>query len=264
MKFGFIPSFNADIFQETEFAKKHFSHIEITLREDLSLYSREYIDSLKESFDSFPVLGHIHWGIDFSEGNRVELDKALKSVEIFHEMGAKKITVHPSNWKDRGKLEDFPRLKKNNIGALRSVFDLCKSKNIVLMVENKIRAPFNTAEDFLEITESIPGICITLDTGHAELTSPGEPGNFLKLLNHKIEHIHLHDTFQKYDHLFFESRDKLTGWVNKLINTGYDKTVTLETFEVLKDGVPVCIDPAERNSLLLEQLKFMEEFCSSL
>ncbi len=233
MQFGYMPSFYADLLNETEFAVNNFDYIEITLKEELELYSPAYISKIKDSIRNLPLMGHIHWNIDFSGGDPAETEKALKSVEIFRELGAGKITVHPSNGKNRNDEGNFSEVVRNNINALKKINAFCESLNIQLLLENKIRPPFNRAEDFLYMTNEIPGIKITLDTGHAELVSPTEGDNFLKLLVHVVGHIHLHDTCNGYDHLFFEDSDKLNIWLDKFRKCGYNKTVTLEMFEKL-------------------------------
>ena len=257
MQFGYMPSFYAELLNEVEFAVNNFDYIEITLKEELELYSPACISKIKDSIRNLPLMGHIHWNIDFSNGDPAETGKALKSVEIFRKLGAEKITVHPSNSKNRDGTGNFPALIKNNIESLKKINAFCESLNIQLLLENKIRPPFNKATDFLHITEEIPGIKITLDTGHAELTSPTEGDNFLKLLTHVIGHIHLHDTFNGYDHLFFDNTDKLNIWLAKLRKCGYNQTVTLEMFDKLKDNKPEQLESKERNRLLLVQLNMI-------
>jgi sugar phosphate isomerase/epimerase len=263
MQFGYIPSFYEDLFNEVEFALEYFDYIEITLKEELELYSPFYISKIKNAIKNLPIMGHIHWNIDFSKGDPAETDKALKSVDIFRKLGARKITVHPSCGKDRNDENSFPKIIGNNIDALRKINAFCESLNIQLLLENKINPVFNRAEELLFLAKEIPGIKITLDTGHAELTSPTEGDNFLKLLSHVISHIHLHDTSNGYDHLFFEDSQKLYVWLDKLRNSGCSQTVTLEMFEKLKDNKPVRLKSEERNRLLLAQLNMAKIFLKS-
>lgn len=285
MQFGYMPSFYAELLRETEFAVDNFDYIEITLKEELELYSPACISKIKDSIKNLPLMGHIHWNLDFSGGDPAETGKALKSVEIFRELGAEKITVHPSHGKNRNDESAFPVVMKNNIDALNKINDFCRNLNIQLLLENKIHPPFNRAEDFLYMTGEIPGIKITLDTGHAELTSPYEPANFLKLLGPAVGHIHLHDISHGFDHLFFREPSKLNNRLQKFRDFGYDGTVTLEMFEELAadngtactppaDSVsstgilpvippPLRLESAERNRLLLSQLNMAKMFINS-
>lgn len=264
MQFGYMPSFYADLFNEVEFAVNNFDYIEITLKEELELYSTAYIRKIRDSLGDLPLMGHIHWNLDFSQGEPAETEKAFKSVEIFRDLSAGKITVHPSYGKDRNDESRFPEVVRNNIYVLKKINAFCESLNIQLLMENKIRPPFNKAEDFLYITGEIPGIKITLDTGHAELASPAEGDNFLNLLTPVIGHIHLHDTSNGYDHLFFEDTDRLNAWLDKLYNYGYNQTVTLEMFDKLKDNKPEQLESEERNRLFLEQLNRAKMFKHSI
>jgi len=256
MKFGFMPSFEADFFQELEFAKRHFDFIEITLKPDLSIYSREFIHRLRYSPDNFEILGHMHWSLDFSHNHEDEKQKACRSAEIFKEIGVRKITAHPSHCNGKN-----PALiMKNNILALRDVSGFCRSLNLQLMLENKIRPPFNKAEDFVEMLNFIPGIYLTLDVGHAALAAHGEINNFLDIPGKKINHIHLHDIIERHDHLFFEDGYKMKEMIDKIRNAGFDETITLEMFEVIREDRAVQFPVEERNSKLLEQLKLLTGF----
>ncbi len=248
-----MPDFNADLFQEIKFAKEHFSFLELTLDENLSKYNKKHIQELKKALENFEVYGHIHWGIKLYDKNKKEIGKAIKSVKIFRQLGVKKLTIHPS-WNKEITKED---LIENNLYSLGIVNDFCQKHKLRLMIENIQRSPFNRAEFLLDFVNKIPKSKITFDTGHSAKVSKFEFAKFLNLKN-KIEHIHLHDCRDGFDHLIFKDKSKLKKVVNKIKKAGYNKTITLEIFTTLKNKKQISLDYKKRRKILLEHLEILK------
>ena len=254
MKYGYMPDFNADLFEEIDFAKKHFDFIELTLDENLSKYNQKYMQKLKKILKNFNVSGHIHWGIKLYHKDKKEIEKAIKSIKIFKQLGVKNLTIHPS-WN-----KDLPeeKLIKNNLYSLKVINNFCKRHKLKLMIENIQRNPFNRAKFLSEFVKQIKSSKITFDTGHSAKVSKLEFSKFLKLKN-KIGHIHLHDCMEGFDHLDFKDKSKLKKVVNKIKKLGYNKTITLEIFTTLKNEKQIPLDYKERRSILLEHLEELKE-----
>ena len=49
LSFDYMPSFNADLISEIQFAKKYFDFIEVTLKNDLRGYNEKYLNRVKRS-----------------------------------------------------------------------------------------------------------------------------------------------------------------------------------------------------------------------
>lgn len=238
MKYGFMPSFEIDLLSEIEFAKKYFDFIEITLKLDLSEYTSQYILGLKCALNNFEVLGHIHWGIDPLK----ELDKIYENIKLFRKLGVRKITIHPHS---------------NIKNVLSEINDFCKKNKLQLFIENTSSEPFNKATNLAKLVKDIPNIEITLDVGHANKTSGKELNNFLRKFKSKIKHIHLHDTANKFDHLFFRNRNKLKRIIAKISSMNYNATITLEMFAFLKNNQFISVYDAKRRKLLIKQLEII-------
>ena len=244
-----MPDFQQRLLSEIEFSKKYFDFIEITLELDLKKYSSKHITQIKTALGNFEILGHIHWGINLF--NKRGLKKIEKSIKIFKKMGAKVITIHPHN----GKEKDIEKLKQKNISQLIKINNFCKKNKIKLLIENRDKPPFNTVQAF---NENFSNFKMTFDTGHAYKNSRKEFENFLKLKN-KIKHIHLHDANKKSDHIIFNNKKKLKNLLEKIKKTGYNGTITLEIFRKVKSNKRLALEKDERRDLLIKQLGLIKE-----
>lgn len=224
-----------DLLSEIDFAKKYFDFIEITLKKDLSEYKPKYITRLSATLKDFEVLGHLHWELNLSK-------EIYKHIRIFKELGAKKITIH---------------LKQNNLSVLIKIVNFCRKNRLQLLVENSGGSFFGRTSDFKKLLNNIPCLGITLDIGHASLVSKLEINGFLKLKN-RIKHIHLHNVSKRFDHLPFRNKAELKQLINKIKDTGYDETITLEIFYILKNNKYIPIDGKKRRRLLLKQLELIK------
>jgi len=239
MKYGFMPSFEMDLISEIKFAKKYFDFIEITLRLDLSEYTLQYTSKLKTALNNFEIFGHIHWEIDPSK----ELNKIYEHIRIFKKLGAKKITIHP-----------HPNIQN----VLSEINDFCNKNKLQLLIENTSSEPFNKATNLTKLTENVPNLGVTLDVGHANKTSKTELNNFLKKFKSKIKHIHIHDNVGKFDHLFFQDKDKFKRIITKINSINYNGTITLEMFAFLKNNQYVSVYGIKRRKLFIKQLEMIK------
>jgi len=245
-----MPDFSADLFEEIDFAKENFDFIELTLDENLSKYNKKYLQKLKRALKNFKVYGHIHWEIKLYNKDKKEIEKAIKSIKIFKQIGIKSLTTHPS-WN-----KEIPEKKliENNLYSLKIINDFCKRHKLKLMIENIQRSPFNKAKFLFKFVEQIQNSKITFDTGHSAKVSKFEFSKFLKLKN-QIGHIHLHDCINGFDHLDFKNKSKFKKVVNEIKNSGYNKTITLEIFTTLENKKQVPLDYKKRRRILIEHLK---------
>jgi len=237
MKFGYAISNKEDLFPEIEFAKKHFGFVEINLKQELSMYTPGHISEIREVLDGFQVIGHLLRSFASSEKDKEKLNFICETIKILNEIGAKKIVIHPSD----------------NVRALCEASDACAKKGQQLLIENSKRGPFSRANVLESLVKQVRGSAIAFDVGHALMASSHEMERFLGLEN-RIKHVHLHDCESGLDHLAFTDKKKLGGIMEKVRKTGYDDTVTLEAFFVLKDGKRIETEGQEKRKMLLQQL----------
>ena len=251
MKYGYVSSVKNDLISEIVFAKKYFDFIEITLDLKLSKYSAGYISRAQKILGDFLVLGHIYWKIDLSKDNiSTELKRINQTLVIFKKLGAKKITIHPSaNFS-----QNEEKTKTNNLKSLKEISDYCRKNKLQLMIENITKPPFNKTDGIKQLIEKIPGSLLTLDLGHANRISRTELKKFFKIFKNKVGHIHLHDNVGDSDHLFFNDKDKLKKLIKQISNTGYNGTISLETFDKIKNKKTLSLKIPQRRRNLKEHL----------
>jgi sugar phosphate isomerase/epimerase len=240
MKFGYMAGFRADLLTEINFAKKHFDFIEITLLPEILKTIDGLFSDLKNATADIEILGHIHWEI-------IETAEIIKNIEILKGLGAKKITIHP-----------FQDLSiKENVKIFNEINNFTKENQLQLLIENVSKAPYNSADNLLKIIENIPGAKITLDIGHANRIN--EVDKFLKQFQNQIGHVHLHDNLGDLDHIFYDDHAKLKAILAKISSFGYDNTVLMETFSIMKDNQNTSQEFPELQGLHIKQLELIKK-----
>lgn len=239
MEFGYMSGFRADLFQEIEFAKKHFDFTEITIQPELLKAFDKIQPNLQAMIRNFKVLGHVHWEI-------TNTSDIINNIKILNQLGAKKITIHPFQLLD---------IKANsslfNDIAEGLLLDQCE-----LLIENISKAPFNSAQNMSELFEKISAYKFTFDVGHANRIS--ETDKFIEIFSNRIKHIHLHDNIGDLDHIFFEDTQKLDQVFRKIKSFGYDGTILLETFSIYKNNKNYSQEFEEIKELHLKQLEMIK------
>lgn len=247
MKYGYVFTYEGrKMYSEIEFAKNYFDFLEITIKNEKKISN---ILRLKNILGSFKILGHLDWRINLSEAEHKEIKKACSYALLFKKIGAKKITIHPSS---NEKL-DINKVRENNLLALSKIADFCRQNKMQLLIENITTDPFNRASEIEKLLTKIPYLGITLDIGHAYKVSKLEVDRFLMLKN-KVGHIHLHDVVDNSDHLFFQEELKLKKILEKIKNSGYDRTISLECFNIFKSDKVLELNEEERRSMLVNNL----------
>ncbi|MFB6075571.1 MAG: sugar phosphate isomerase/epimerase family protein [Candidatus Aenigmatarchaeota archaeon] len=254
MKFGYMPHFGIDLRSEVEFARKHFDFVEITLKLNLDQYNDKYLEDLKSKLGNFEALGHLHWNIDLTKDDPETLQLVEDFINIFKDLGIDKITIHPSTNKKMIKEKIIEVNKK----VLSRVDKYCGKNGIQLLLENSTHYPFNRADVLESLINNIKNLSLTLDTGHALLVSKRELERFLSF-GKMINHIHLHNCIDGTDHLFFKEKENVNKMIDKINNSGYKETVTLEMFNQLKDDESEPVEAKERRERLLEQLEIIRK-----
>ncbi len=226
MKFGYAAGSRGDLLSEIEFGKANFDFVEITIKPELLRKFDPIMPRTKEMIAGFEVLGHIH-------GDILAMEDIKKNIEIFKELGTIKITIHP-----------FLRQSvQDNIDILSKISEFCVKNETQLLLENISKPPYNSVQIIAQILDAIPAIKLALDIGHANRA--GELDNFFETFRGRIGHIHLHDNAGDFDHLFFSDKSRFEQAISKIKANGYDDTILMETFAVIKDGKSVSLETLE-------------------
>ena len=245
MKYGYMPYPDSDLISEVEFAKRYFDFMEVTSSLDPSRYGPSQILGIRRVLGGYPVLGHVHWDISLPD----DLELMYKSIDFFIDIGAYAVTIHTD---------------PNIGGILPAIYDYCRDNGIDLLIENPPSKPYNVASRFRELISDLPGIGVTMDIGHLMKSPVGELDRFMETFRGRIRHIHLHDSIDGFDHLFFLNVDRLRRIMGKIASIGYHGTITLEMALIYVDGSLRPLEGGERRSRLIEELRLVKGIAESL
>ena len=240
---GFMPSFNSDLLEQIEFAKRHFDFLELTLPYNLRPWSPEYIESVRKSLGKFSLVGHLHWDIDLTalDGEK----NAKEGLQLFRKLGTSKVIIHPSFPENVG----IDEALRKNMEALKALTDFCDPLNIDLLAENGDPTIPDIVEKLRYLTDQIPNLNIALDIGHAV----NNWRKFAEVLQDKTKHLHLHYSDGVDDHLPFPDniilKEIVDFWGNK------NMTATLEIFRKKHGGTLKKIEGSKREKILLKQIE---------
>jgi sugar phosphate isomerase/epimerase len=142
-------------------------------------------------------------------------------------LGVSLFTIH--FWLDKRFIQKGIIIQK--IDLLKEMADYATSKGVVLSIENLSE----TSKDFGATFEKLPHLGFTLDIGHGELlTERNTAYGFIQDYPERIRHVHAHDNRggnSPVDDLHLPIGEGIIDYskiLSRLLDTGYDHTITLE------------------------------------
>jgi sugar phosphate isomerase/epimerase len=180
------------------------------------------------------VVGHTAYYLPFAspfeEVRRGTVDECKRCLEIFADLGAKWMNLHP----DRHiPMHERPFWIERNLLTLHELLPTSQATGVGLMIEN-LPGVFNTAAELAELMDPLPALGLHLDIGHANLQVPhNTTEDMLARFGHRLAHVHLHDNNGGHADLHLPLGAGRMNWKSHLRtvkNTGYNATITLEVF----------------------------------
>ncbi|MGB3976595.1 MAG: sugar phosphate isomerase/epimerase [bacterium] len=157
--------------------------------------------------------------------------------DIFSEFGSTKVAIHLGfSYPHRF----FTYAEKYGLWAevLALLVPEAEKRGLTLILENVLNSK-ESLKLLKDLTKNFDKLGLLLDVGHANLNMPvNTVHNHIKLLGHRLQHVHLSDNFAKSDdlHLPLGAGGIPWGHVLKLIKqSGYNATFTLEIFSKERD-----------------------------
>jgi sugar phosphate isomerase/epimerase len=180
------------------------------------------------------VVGHTAYylpmGSPFEEVRRAAVAELRRCLEIFGELGAVWMNVHPHY---HAPFHDRAFSARRNLQSLGELLEASRPLGVGLMVEN-LPGEFNTAAQVGELLEPLPDLGLHLDIGHTNLVVEGNTtASILQAYGSRLRHVHLHDNKGGSAdlHLPLGTGTLDTAQhIRALKATGYDGTITLEVF----------------------------------
>lgn len=169
--------------------------------------------------------------------------KVLKrGINLAKRVGAKIIDIHPGRVEiDPNK--NFEALAKN----IRKVMKMSKKYRIKISLENSLgqRVLCGKPEDLLRIVDSVKGLGITFDAGHANVMNLN-PTKYFKKVKGFVINMHLHDNSGKTDEhaLFGKGNINFKSLLKECKNADYCGPFILELYphKKLLKGKEILLD----------------------
>lgn len=220
-----------------------FDYLELTMDPPQAHYStiRQQRDSLSRDLasQSMKIICHLPTFVstaDLTDSIReASLLEIFNSLEVAAELGSLKVVLHPGHIGGMGIYVKETALAHAN-KSLVAIIDRAQTLGLCVCLENmfpKCRAFFEP-DDFVEILQRFPDLKLTLDTGHANIGTPGcgRTLEFIEKFGHRIGHLHVSDNLgERDDHMPLGAGNiDFLKIVKALKKCGYDDTATFEIF----------------------------------
>jgi len=238
LKIGMMNNPQMDLLEEIAWAERNrFDFLDLTLEPSAAHPKQIQVKPARQALEDagLKIIGHtayyLPWASPFETIREAALTEMRWTLEVFSELGASKVSVHP----DRSipfALNSKAVLERN-MESLKRMEKMAKPLGIQILVENMDRF-FNTTEQIREVLERMPGLGFHLDVGHANLNvEKNRTEEFLDSFRDRLVHVHVSDNFGKKEDLHLPLGAGTIPWkkiISRLKKSGYDGTITLEVF----------------------------------
>ena len=217
----------------------------------------EKLRGLKGRGVSFSMHGpflEINLGSYLDEIRQVSKERVLAALELSAKIGADPIVVHPGYSFFR-KLKGYDReLQARFLDDLKVIAEEARRLGVRVALENVFMSYFYFQElsEFGSISESIPGIGVTLDIGHAYISKhtakhPNPEDAIIddvrRMGMENLFHVHLHNNDgTRDDHGFVKGSIDMAKILRGLKDLGYEGKVIIETLDIERLGLAPVMD----------------------
>jgi len=226
-----------DVLKEIDWiAQMGLEFVDLTLEPPVAATWKVNPPAIRRALDKhgLAVVGHTAYYLPlaspFESVRRAAVDELKKCVEVFSEVGAAWMNIHPSREPPM-----HPRgfAIERNIQSLQELLPFAREHNVGLMVEN-LPGHFNTVRQLSPLLDALPELGLHLDIGHANLlVEENTTDKLLATFGSRLQHVHLHDNNGGEDDLHLAlgaGSIDIAHYVRLLRGCGYDGTITLEVF----------------------------------
>jgi sugar phosphate isomerase/epimerase len=226
-----------DVLKEIEWiANMGLNFVDLTLEPPVAAAWKIDVKAVRRALEKhqLPVVGHTAFYLPlaspFESIRRAAVEELKKCVEVFAELGAAWMNVHPSREPPM-----HPRTFsiERNIQSLQELLPFAREREVGLMVEN-LPGHFNTVGQLSPLLDALPELGLHLDIAHANLmVEDNTTDKLLAAFGSRLRHVHLHDNKGGEDDLHLPlggGTMDIPHYVRLLRGCGYDGTITLEVF----------------------------------
>jgi sugar phosphate isomerase/epimerase len=242
MKIGAMNNPRENVLEWIEWAGSNgFDFIDLTIEPPAVAPEQIDIQKTKKLLKKYKlgIVGHM---ADFrlpkesmySSLREVSKKEMIRAIRTHKKLGTKKVTIHAPNVFEI----DFNKTYPIYSALIKDLLKETKRQGVKLMLENS----YNT-KDHVRLVDALlrkyPSLCLHLDVGHANLwVKKNMTFRYLKKYGKRIIHVHFSDNKGKEDEHKRLGAGKVP-WakiVKAIKQSGYDGTITMETFRSGKEG----------------------------
>ena len=239
-KIGFIGADRQSVLEDLDFAiKNDFNYYEIQGLGEKFDFKPEVIREIKKIAKNNNISLNLH-AVQFlpipsliPEVSEAALKFAKREIVLANKIGVKRITIH-SGRKEMPKrkiavAKNFKILIKN----LKEIVKFGKKYRIKIGLENAFKSDTlcRTPEDLLKVLNSVRGLGITFDIGHANLINLN-PTEYFKKVKDSVINVHVHDNDGTEDqhNLIGRGNINFNEFLKECKNSNYYGPFILEIF----------------------------------
>jgi len=223
--FGYAPDKKSVLLEEIRFAQQHFDYIELTPPPES--FSDEDFEAVRDTLCGFPLVGHLHPGLDFALGTDAHLLAAKRAIAQLAVLGAAHITIHPT-------VASAPSDEKKIAAEVAYLQDFIAQQFGMSVYLENILHPLQGSFDYIA-SHFFPLASpqLTFNLAHARLSGEIVYLGFLQKIAH-IKHIHFSALSPK-DHQYFPAADVCRATLQDMMQRGYEGRITLNMFGELQE-----------------------------
>src|SRR4051812_9479328 len=186
-----------DVLKEIEWmAAMGFQFLDLTLEPPAAASWKVDAQSIRRALEKhqLPVVGHTAYYLPlaspFEPIRQAAVAELKRCVEIFSELGAPWMNIHPSR---EPPMHPRTFALERNLQSLQELLPVAREHGVGLMVEN-LPGHFNSVSQLAPLLDALPELGLHLDIGHANLlVEDNTTDKLLKSYGSRLRHVHLHD-----------------------------------------------------------------------
>ena len=217
-------------------AEMKLDFIDLTLEPPAACTSVVDVPAIKRALSDtgLGVVGHTAYYLPFCSPfkalRRGATEEFKRCIEIFGELGAKWVNVHPDR---HAPFHDRAFMIEMNLECFAQVMPAANSAGVGIMIEN-LPGHYNTPAELGWFLDRMPQLGLHLDIGHANLmVERNTTSDLCAAYAQRLAHVHAHDNKGGSGDLHLPIGAGHIDWpemIRALKRCRYDDTITLEVF----------------------------------
>ncbi len=223
--------------------------------DDITEERRRYIKELASSYNLRLSVHAPFWDIapcSRNSGIRNESKRQIiKTIDFTRDIGADFIVIH-TGMRQRSRYNEEDPLRFL-IESLKECAQSARESGVNIAVENTYE---ELAEDIIGLLDKLneDNCWMLLDIGHLHIAAPDQVIPCLEVIKDRLISIHMHNNYgEKDDHLSLaEGTIDIEGFVNKLVEIGYDKYIVFEMAgqDSIRDSKKILLDLKDKYEVM--------------